>query len=161
VDSLLILDMIVQKAIIGNFVTEEPLWFKLTYPFLWHPVKGMIQSGAIFMVVAVSAERYRAVCHPLSKRQPPYKFIILVIIVSITLDIPRFLHFKLVDNYTDYWTTSIMEDPVYIRFSSYWDELITTGILPLLALIYFNLRIYLKVREIAFRTAFMNELRHR
>lgn len=145
-DSLLILDMIVQKAIIGNFVTEEPLWFKLTYPFLWHPVKGMIQSGAIFMVVAVSAERYRAVCHPLSKRQPPYKFIILVIIVSITLDIPRFLHFKLVDNYTDYWTTSIMEDPLYIRFSSYWDELITTGILPLLALIYFNLRIYLKVR---------------
>jgi hypothetical protein len=33
------------------------------------PFKGMIQSSAIFMVVAVSAERYRAVCHPMSKRQ--------------------------------------------------------------------------------------------
>ncbi len=40
-----------------------------------------------------------------------------------------------------------MEDPTYIRFSSYWDELITTGIVPLLALIYFNLRIYLKVGQ--------------
>ncbi len=66
------MDSIVQKAIIGTFVVEEPLWFKKSYPFFWHPVKGMIQSGAIFMVVAVSAERFRAVCHPLSKRQVNY-----------------------------------------------------------------------------------------
>ena len=59
VDILLIVDMVVQKSIIGNFVKEEPLWYKLSYPFVWHPVKGMIQSAAIFMVVAVSAERYR------------------------------------------------------------------------------------------------------
>ncbi len=65
--------------------------------------------------------------------------------MSITVDIPRFFHFELINN--DYWTTSIMEDPTYIRFSSYWDELITTGIVPLLALIYFNLRIYLKVGQ--------------
>ena len=59
-----------------------------------------------------------------------------------------------------------MEDPVYIRynslnislkplphnqqllfyrFSSYWDEIIITGIVPLAALIFFNTRIYLKV----------------
>lgn len=39
-----------------------------------------------------------------------------------------------------------MEDPVYIQFSSYWDEMITTGAVPLIALIYFNLRMILKIR---------------
>ena len=69
----------------------------------------------------------------------------MVCCTALALNFPRFFQFKLVDNGTEYWTTSLMEDPVYIRFSSYWDELITTGILPIVSLIYFNLRIYLKV----------------
>ena len=48
------------------------------------------------------------------------------------------------DGEKDYWPTPIMEDPVYIRFSSYWDDVFTTGVLPLAILIYFNIRIYLK-----------------
>ena len=68
-DSLLIVDMLIQKAIVGNFLDEEPLWFKMSYPYFWHPIKGMVKNGTIFMVVAVSAERYRAICHPLRKRQ--------------------------------------------------------------------------------------------
>jgi hypothetical protein len=54
---------------VGNFLLEEPHWFKMSYPYFWHPVKGMVKNGTIFMVVAVSAERYRAICHPLRKRQ--------------------------------------------------------------------------------------------
>ena len=38
------------------------------------------------------------------------------------------------------------EDKSYITFSSWWDELIVTGILPFLALVGFNSRIYLKLR---------------
>ncbi len=34
----------------------------------------------------------------------------------------------------------------YITFSSWWDELIVTGVLPLSALVVFNTRIYLKLR---------------
>ena len=69
-DSLLIIDMILQKAIMGNFLTSEPMWYKISFPYFWHPCcRGMIRSCAIFMVVAVSSERYRAVCYPLSKRQ--------------------------------------------------------------------------------------------
>lgn len=38
-----------------------------------------------------------------------------------------------------------MEDPDFIRFSSYWDDILTTGVLPLGMSIFFNLRIYFKV----------------
>ena len=38
------------------------------YPYFWHPIKGIFLSSTIFMVVAVSAERFRAICHSMSKR---------------------------------------------------------------------------------------------
>lgn len=74
----------------------------------------------------------------------------MVIIASIVLKLPRFFHFTTItiDGKPQYWTTHIMENPVYIRFSSYWDDLIVTGFLPLMVTIFFNLRIYLQVNEI-------------
>ena len=35
------------------------------FPYVIHPIKGMVQTSAIYMVVAVAAERYKAICHPL------------------------------------------------------------------------------------------------
>ena len=72
--------MLIQKAIVGNFLKEEPLWFKMSYPYFWHPIKGMVKNGTIFMVVAVSAERYRAICHPLRKRQVNFESVLASII---------------------------------------------------------------------------------
>ena len=71
----------------------------------------------------------------------------MVIVTSVILKLPRFFHFKLIymDNVPEYWTTPIIEDPRYIRFSSYWDDLFTTGFLPLAISMFFNLKIYLKV----------------
>ncbi len=50
------------------------------------------------------------------------------------------------EDYTDYKTTRLNELQDYITFSSWWDELIVTGVLPLSALVVFNTRIYLKLR---------------
>ena len=79
--------------------------------------------------------------------QSPYKYAAAVIITSVVLRLPRFFQFKVITFYgvTEYWTTSIMEDPNYIRFSSYWDDLFSTGVLPLGMSIFFNLKIILKV----------------
>ena len=33
----------------------------ITYPYIFHPIRGIIQTAAIFMVVAVTTERYRYV----------------------------------------------------------------------------------------------------
>ena len=46
----------------------EPDWYKISYPYFWHPWKGIIVTVTIYLLVAISAERYRAVCHPLSRR---------------------------------------------------------------------------------------------
>ena len=55
-----------ERSLVYHF--EEPVWYKTIYPYFWHPIKGIFLSATIFTVVAVSAERYRAVCHPLSRR---------------------------------------------------------------------------------------------
>ena len=61
VDMLNLLDLIVEVAIIGEFLKEEPEWFRIIYPFFIHPFRGIIQTACIFMVVAVATERYRYV----------------------------------------------------------------------------------------------------
>ena len=71
-DTLLIMDSIVQKSILPYFTRNSPLeptWFKATYPYFWYPFKGIIVTATIYLMVAISAERFRAVCYPLSKRQ--------------------------------------------------------------------------------------------
>ena len=70
IDVALIVDMVVQKCIAYHF--DEPLWFRLSYPYLWHPIKGIFLSATIFMVIAVSAERFRAICYPFSDRHVSY-----------------------------------------------------------------------------------------
>ena len=73
----------------------------------------------------------------------------MVITAAIILKIPRFFHFQLtrVNGIIDYETTELMEDPTYIMFNAYWDDLLAIGLLPLLILIYLNAKIYLKVTK--------------
>ena len=101
------------------------------------------------MVVAISAERYRAICFPLSLRQNPAKYIAFVLFLSFTLELPRWFEFKHSyvndTHYETYTTTAMMEDPAYISFSS-WNDIISVGFVPLFALVFYNSRIYLKIR---------------
>ena len=75
---------------------------------------------------------------------------IFVLALAVVKNIPRFLQFRLekVDNKTDYWPSPLMENTGYIRFSSYWDELLISGLVPLASLVFFNARIYLKVSKL-------------
>ena len=70
-DCLLIIDSFVQRSIIPYFTSispNEPKWFILMYPYFWYPFRGIIVTVTIYMMLAISAERFRAVCYPLSKR---------------------------------------------------------------------------------------------
>ena len=63
----LIVDMMVQKF--STYYLKDPEWYNVSFPSFWHPARGIFLSTTIFMVVAVSAERFRAICYPFTKRQ--------------------------------------------------------------------------------------------
>eukprot|EP00095_Tigriopus_kingsejongensis_P000943 maker-scaffold360_size197209-snap-gene-0.39 protein:Tk00943 transcript:maker-scaffold360_size197209-snap-gene-0.39-mRNA-1 annotation:"fmrfamide receptor-like isoform x1" len=152
VDTMLLIYYVLDYGIIGVFMRskgiDEPLWYRMSFPYILHPLKWICMSASIFMVVAISAERHRAICSPLTHRPTFWPYAVIVLCVSSSVNIPRFLefHLKTIDNKTDYWTTPLNENQDYITFSSWWDELIVTGIIPLSALVLFNSRIYLKLR---------------
>ena len=94
-DCLLIVDSCITKSIIPNWANTdgiEPYWFRVSFPAFWHPFKGIIVTITIYMVVAVSAERFRAVCHPLSKRHvSSYLYKLLMYIYKWLFDGPQYL----------------------------------------------------------------------
>merc|ERR1712062_601330 len=44
-------------------------------------------------------------------------------------------------------TTDIMENPYYVQFNSYWNELFVTGFVPLFTLCYMNLKMFFKIKD--------------
>jgi hypothetical protein len=70
VDSLLIFVEVAETSIMGTLndnadAMDPPTWYRLAYPYLLYPMKGMIRTATIYMVVAISAERFKAICYPL------------------------------------------------------------------------------------------------
>ena len=77
---------ILDMGIVGTFIRSksescEPYWYRILYPYLLHPFKNIALTSSIFMVVAISAERHRAIVDPLNHRPTfwPYLFWVLVI----------------------------------------------------------------------------------
>ena len=85
-------------------------------------------------------------CHPMLRRQAYYKYILVVLGLSACLEFPRFFEIRLNKDKSQYWTTDLMENPYYVRFNSYWNELFATGLAPLISLCYMNLRIFLRIK---------------
>ncbi len=47
---------------------DMPKWYISLYPYLLHPGKAISLSATVYMVVAVAADRQRAICHPMLYR---------------------------------------------------------------------------------------------
>lgn len=111
----------------------------------------MVTSGCVFMVVAVATERYFAICKPLFVKPRPSFFITLVVVSSITINVPKFFEFNHIydeNNTLQYWTSDLNENANYVVFSSYY-ECAVIGVIPLLALCYLNYKIYIGISKSA------------
>ena len=80
-------------------------------------------------------------------RASPGQYMIFVTLLSVSLNFQKFIQFRLNKDWSDYETTSLMEYQPYIVFSNTWQELVVTGALPFLVLLFCNISIYLKIRE--------------
>ena len=63
----LIGDMLVQKM--ATYYLEDPFWYEVSFPYYWYPAKGVFLCASMFMIIAVSAERHRAICYPFTTPQ--------------------------------------------------------------------------------------------
>ena len=117
--------------------------------------------------MTITTERYFAICHPFcygshrlshSSRVHLLTYILPSILISVVLNIPKFLETELVRvNYTDannvtvtvtdYDVTHLRLDPEYILFYTHWTRLLGTGIIPFAYLAIINTVICLEIQK--------------
>merc|ERR1712079_189878 len=92
-DSLLIVFFILVSTS-TTVMSSEPHWFIYIFPYLLWPLGNISITSTVLMVVAVSTERYLAICRPLQYKPSPIFYIILVFLTSIGVNFGRFLEFR-------------------------------------------------------------------
>ena len=118
------------------------LYLKNSGVFYKHYYNFTGQNGQQYKFVCFF---FRAVIHVMSNRHSFYKYILVVLAFAVTLEFPRFFEMKFnIDN--QYITTDLMENPYYVQFNSYWNELFVTGFVPLFTLCYMNLKMFFKIK---------------
>ena len=97
----------------------------------------------------------------MAERQPFYKYIIASLFLATCLEFSRFFEFKLTPNNSMYVTTCMAENPYYVQYNSYWNEIFATGLVPLILLCFMNLKIFQKIKVRAyFLTLIILDVKH-
>ena len=95
----------------------------------------------------------------MAERQPFYKYIVASLFLATCLEFSRFFEFKLTPNNSMYITTCMAENPYYVQYNSYWNEIFATGLVPLILLCYMNLKIFQKIKVSAYLLSWMKKKR--
>lgn len=109
--------------------------------------------GSVFTTLAVSLERYFAVCRPLwirIRRCHPSFYIILVNVFAFAFNIPKFLEFESVDienGQTSVQPTTLRTNPMYVVYYNFWIKTLVTELFPYGVLIFLSGCIYREIRR--------------
>ena len=125
-----------------------------------YPVGMIAQTGSVYLTLAVSMERYVAVCLPLRARSMctfgrARRLVFGVGMFALLYNLPRFwevtwrtkFYEEVGDNVTDVVSTPMRDDPTYISVYITWLYIIMMNFLPFVSLAAFNLLIYNQVRR--------------
>jgi hypothetical protein len=146
-----------------------------SFPYFIHPLTSISFMASIFTTVALSYERHKALCNPIKHRQTRAKYsvkrrtlsyVIPIVLMAIILNIPKWLELKYTwmsfeSNSTnlnekeaeiEYETVSLAESELgknmdYIRYCLKWTNLLITGLIPFVALVYFNYGIFRHIKK--------------
>ena len=169
-DSTFIFLAIVKYAIWWSNPIAKTL-FNYSYPHLIHPLTSIGFHASIFTTVALSYERHKALCNPIKHRQARAKYsakrrtlsyAIPILLMTIILNIPKWMEWEhnwlLKANSTSLNETEIEyqihlnsselhKNPDYILYYRNWTKLLTTGLIPFVALVYFNYGIFWHIKK--------------
>lgn len=82
-DSLFLLHHSLQfcvEDVLERYFEFWPLWYTKMYPYVVYPLKDFLIFSTIYMIVAVSIERYHAFTSPLTHHPQSWPYICLVIV---------------------------------------------------------------------------------
>ena len=150
-----------------HFVDVTAPLYVFLFPYVWNPLKNMLMSWDTFLIMSIATERFFAICRPLcyrshklshSSRVHLMTYILPSILVSILLNIPKFLETQFVTRnvtdennittvITDYEVTDLRLDPEYIFYYTHWTRLVGTGLTPVAYLATMNIAICIKIKK--------------
>jgi len=148
-------------AIVNSWFTMSTTLSEL-YVYILYPMSTVSFCASIYMTLAVTVERYIAVCRPhqyrtisqtMSNSKRLLVYVVPVTAISFALNIPKFMEVKLTqtnESTINLEASDTRKNPTYIfwyTLSLIWHPTMTTGILPFIALSYMNLHIFLKIRQ--------------
>jgi hypothetical protein len=140
-------------------------YFTKVFPFITptvYPIAMIVQTGSVYLTMAVTLERFVAVCLPFRSRslctygRARYG-VIIVALMSVIYNLPRFWEVKWHTtypyglNFTEYQYTEVIQTdlrthPIYLSVYYTWAYLIFMFFIPFSCLAIFNLLIFRQVK---------------
>ena len=123
------------------------------YWSIWlYPILKICCTGSIFLTVAVSLERYLAICQPLlyHEHQKKTQLVLISIFgISILYNIPTFFELEWLapESMTNgsnrtirigVWPTALRRNSDYVEIYVLWCNVLILGVIPMLLLIFLN-----------------------
>ena len=141
--------------------------YTVTFPYFLYPLQNIVLSCESYLLMSIALERLIAVVRPLWYRTARLRlsswyhaliFILPSVIISISLNIPRFFEMELVYvNVTDtnnitrkvrnFDVTPLRLDHDWIEYYIFWTRSLGTGVIPILFLLITNTAIYLSLKR--------------
>ena len=141
--------------------------YVVMFPHLLYPLKNILMTCESYLLMSIALERLLAVVRPIWYRNARLRlsgwwhaavFILPTVILSVSLNVPKFFELELVyvnvtdtTNTTrqvmDFAVTPLRLDPDYILYYIHWTRSLGTGVLPIVFLLVTNTSIYLSLRR--------------
>eukprot|EP00092_Neocalanus_flemingeri_P009194 GFUD01009895.1.p1 GENE.GFUD01009895.1~~GFUD01009895.1.p1 ORF type:complete len:351 (+),score=72.97 GFUD01009895.1:191-1243(+) len=124
------------------------------FPYFLYPLHNILLTCSIFMTISISIERYLAIFHPLVYRNRSYSWnlschILPVLALSVIINIPKFfesvVRYDGENSYID--LTELRFTRSYVVYYQNWFRFLVLGLVPMLLLIFLNLRVFMAINS--------------
>jgi len=138
-----------------TYIDQTSTGYIIIFPYFWYPVKNTLMCWETYLIMAISTERWLAVCKPLwhrtnslshSSRFHLMIYILPSFIIALLFNVPKWMEFEYSrDNVTeeiiDFDVTTLRSNQDYIFYYTHLTRLLFTGLIPFVYLATVNISI--------------------